>query len=83
MLPVHIDAYRSMQLGDDLGASRIERYLVALTKWDSGHYFFVGESVWHQWDAGDVVSWRAGEHHGSANCGRTDKVTMSVTGFAS
>jgi hypothetical protein len=80
VLPVHVDGYLSYDPSSE-GPNKIVRYLIALSDWDCGHYFVAGASVWHRWQIGDVVTWASGVLHGSANCGRIDKITMSVTGL--
>jgi hypothetical protein len=58
----------------------IGRYVVFLEDWVWGHYMLVGNSVVHQWRAGDVISWPFKMRHLSANAGLTPKLTLQVTG---
>lgn len=60
--------------------SRIRRYQVFLEDWSWGHYFLVGNSVIHQWRAGDAVYWPYKMRHLSANAGIKPKLTLQVTG---
>ncbi|MBV9863100.1 MAG: hypothetical protein JO267_13250 [Alphaproteobacteria bacterium] len=60
--------------------SSISRYLIFLEDWIWGHYVLVGNSVVHQWHAGDVISWPWRMRHLSANAGLTPKLTIQVTG---
>ncbi|NMY21354.1 hypothetical protein HBO24_14055 [Pseudomonas sp. WS 5410] len=81
MLPLHIDMYNAYRRNTNLEINQISRYLVALSNWDWGHYFNVGNSIWHQWQAGDIITWSPFMYHASANCGRKNKITMSITGI--
>lgn len=85
MLPVHIDNYkghtaRAGEQGYNINA--VQRFLIALSDWDFGHYFAFGRSVWTNWCAGDIVfSWQQDVPHCTANCGFTPRYTMCVTGY--
>lgn len=82
MLPWHCDLYLSYRDKSNLKLSEnITRYLVALSEWDWGHYFLCGNSVWHQWKAGDIITWDYLMYHCSSNSGRKPKITMSITGI--
>lgn len=58
----------------------VRRYLIFMEDWIWGHYFLVGNSVVHQWRAGDVITWPHRMRHVSANVGLTPKLTLQVTG---
>jgi hypothetical protein len=58
----------------------VRRYLIFLEDWVWGHYLLIGNSVVHQWHAGDVISWPYRMRHLSANAGLTPKLTLQVTG---
>lgn len=60
----------------------IRRYLVFLDDWIWGHYVLVGNSIVHQWRAGDVITWPYRMRHLTANAGLTPKLTLQVTGVA-
>ncbi|MBK8442838.1 MAG: hypothetical protein IPL35_05230 [Sphingobacteriales bacterium] len=82
MLPWHCDLYLSYRDKTNMKLSEnIVRYLVALSEWDWGHYFLCGNSVWHQWKAGDIITWDYLMYHCSSNSGRRPKITMSITGI--
>lgn len=82
LLPWHCDLYQSYRKRTKVPLSTsITRYLVALSDWDWGQYFLCGNSVWHQWKAGDIITWDYLMYHCSSNCGRKPKITLSVTGI--
>lgn len=58
----------------------IGRYLVFIEDWSWGHYLLVGNSVVHQWKAGDTITWPHKMRHLSANAGAKPKLTLQVTG---
>lgn len=58
----------------------VRRYLVFVEDWSWGHYLLVGNSVVHQWRAGDVITWPYRMRHLSANAGLTPKLTIQITG---
>jgi hypothetical protein len=59
------------------------RYLIALTDWNLGQFFHFGNGLWHQWEAGDCVSFEWGSvPHGTANTGWWDRAILQITGLA-
>lgn len=86
MFPLHIDVYQDLrseeqQQGPDMTFDPgIRRVFVALNDWQPGHYYQIGNSVWHNWQAGDAVTFRWGVPHSTANSGNTDRYTLILTG---
>jgi hypothetical protein len=81
MCPWHYDPctfyMRKFSIQDPM---QVRRYLVFLENWVWGHYMLIGNSVVHQWRAGDVVLLPYRMRHLSANAGLTPKLTLQVTG---
>lgn len=88
MFPLHIDVYqdlrtREQQQGPDMTFDPgIRRVFVALNDWQPGHYYQIGNNVWHNWQAGDVITFRWGVPHSTSNSGNTDRYTLVLTGRA-
>lgn len=86
MFPLHIDVYQDLrteeqQQGPDMTFDpEIRRVFIALNDWEPGHYYQIGNSVWHNWKAGDAVTFRWGVPHSTANSGNTDRYTLILTG---
>ncbi|MDX1952653.1 MAG: hypothetical protein SFY81_10745 [Verrucomicrobiota bacterium] len=84
MLPWHCDLFHTYRSTVSVKPDEtVVRYLVAMEAWDWGHYLAIGNSVWHQWECGEAISWPYLMYHGSANCGRSPKFTLSITGVES
>lgn len=79
--PWHFDIFtfyaRKHGLEDKSG---IGRYLVFIEDWSWGHYLLIGNSVVHQWKAGDTITWPHRMRHLSANAGARPKLTLQITG---
>lgn len=78
-LPDFVKNVPDEQIGQDLG---IRRIIVALEDWRWGQSMMFGTSVWHQWQAGDIVYWNYGMPHCAANAGYEPRVFVSITGLA-
>jgi hypothetical protein len=80
-IPWHFDTFafyvQKFRINDP---KSVRRQLIFLEDWSWGHYLLIGNSVVHQWRAGDVISWPYGMRHLSANAGLTPKLTVQVTG---
>ena len=57
------------------------RVLVALEDWQWGHFAQMGNYLWHQWRAGDIV-WFDWQNlpHCTANAGHLDRHFLKITG---
>ena len=81
VLPWHQDKfYMHRRLYPDVDLP-IWRFLVFMEPWQMGHVLQVGNSIVHGWQRGEVVVWKPGTWHVSANIGNTTKWTCNVTGF--
>jgi hypothetical protein len=57
------------------------RVVVALNDWQWGHFFQLGNRMWYQWDAGDVVHWDwKNLPHSTANAGHVPRYVGIITG---
>lgn len=57
------------------------RVVVALNDWQWGHFFQLGNTIWHQWDAGDLVYWDwKNLPHSTANAGHVVRYAGIITG---
>jgi hypothetical protein len=73
-----IDSYELEQDND------LVRVLVALEDWQWGHFAQMGNHLWHQWSAGDIV-WFDWQNlpHCTANAGHLDRHFLKITGRTS
>lgn len=80
--PFHFDNFHALRTdSDDVWADPgIRRIVIALEDWSWGHYYLFGNSVWHNWKAGEIVYFDWLEPHATANCGPTPRHTLFVTG---
>lgn len=85
-VPVHVDTFESYPGREKypyLDLSQVIRVAVALSDWDLGHIWQIGNTPWIQWKAGDVIySDMINLPHWTANCGGTPRYTMLVMGIA-
>lgn len=81
--PFHFDNFHALRANDEdpWVDPRIRRILIALEDWDWGHYFMFGNSVWHNWKAGEIIYFDWLVPHATANCGPSPRYTLFVTGF--
>jgi hypothetical protein len=82
VMPVHQDLYkRYIELFDLTGREHtINRALVLLEDWQSGHYLEVDGLPVINWQAGQVVQWVYDVPHMAANIGLADRYTLQITG---
>lgn len=82
VLPVHQDLYARYvnlyNLRDQENA--IQRAIVFLEDWKSGHYFEINGTSLTNWTAGDVVAWSYDCPHMAANIGLEPRYTLQITG---
>ena len=59
----------------------VMRIFIALTDWQMGQFYQFGNWNWHQWQAGDIMSfdWQ-NIPHCTANAGHCPRVTLQITG---
>lgn len=57
------------------------RVVIALNDWQWGHFFQLGNTMWHKWDAGDLVYWDwKNLPHSTANAGHVPRYAGIITG---
>lgn len=81
ILPWHYDRFFFLKKLFPNDTRPIIRFLLFLQDWEMGHVLQVGNSMLTHWTRGDVVVWRPGQYHVSANIGLTTKWTCNITGF--
>ena len=61
--------------------SKVMRIFIQLTDWQPGQFWEYGNYHWHQWRAGDIVTFDwANMPHSTANAGHHPRVTFQLTG---
>jgi hypothetical protein len=82
VMPVHTDRYkRYIELFDLQGQEqKIQRALIMLEDWSSGHYLEVLDQPIVKWQAGTVVQWIYDVPHMAANLGLEPRYTLQITG---
>lgn len=59
----------------------IRRFAIMLDDWQMGQVFQVGNASWHQWRAGDCITWDwANLPHATANIGWHPRPMLQITG---
>lgn len=82
VMPEHRDTYRRFcDLYRVTDPESVQRYVVFLEPWQSGHYFEISNSPILSWQIGDWISWNGSVPHLAANLGRTDRYTLQITGL--
>ena len=89
IFPYHIDELPGIKDNDpmswlDRDPQWAARFEIQVFDWQPGHVWAVGNTYWKQWKSGDIVwhNWRD-TPHGTCNFGRSDRVTLQVTGLCS
>ena len=83
-LPWHIDTLVGIRKEYNIPENvEVVRYTLMLEDWKWGHYFLVGNSIFHQWEQGDIIQFPPNMHHVTCNAGLGPKLTMTVTGTVS
>jgi len=78
-LPPSVTNIKPEQIGHDHGVRRV---LISLEDWNWGQILMFGSQSWSQWQAGDIVYWKYGVPHCSANMGYAPRISVSITGLA-
>lgn len=82
VIPEHSDTYqRFCEIHHIQDINLVQRYVVFLEDWASGHYFEIDRQPLTQWVAGSWVGWRGGIRHLAANMGSSDRYTLQLTGI--
>jgi hypothetical protein len=81
-IPLHKDTFHSFRdrFGD---RGRVVRFLIAISPWDWGHFIQLHDNVWSNWHTGEGIELPPNVYHVTTNSGISDKITLSITGFAS
>jgi hypothetical protein len=87
MFPYHVDEIPNIKDNQidhefDKHPEQVARLEIMVYDWQPGHVWAYGNTYWKQWKAGDIAwhNWRD-IPHGTANFGRSDRVTLQVTGL--
>tara|TARA_R110002051_G_scaffold49557_1_gene96685 strand:+ start:2115 stop:2768 length:654 start_codon:yes stop_codon:yes gene_type:complete len=88
-MPVHDDTYAYLQkyMKRDYpevkydAVENIRRYLVFLTDWEWGQCLGAGNTIEHQWTAGDVYAWKHKMLHWSSNSSMKPMAFFEITGL--
>lgn len=81
ILPVHSDTYKKyIEIFKVKNPKTINRALIFLEDWQSGHYLEVDNKPILEWKQGDYIVWNYNTPHMAANLGLTPRYTLQVTG---
>ena len=80
-LPLHVDKFnRYRDMSNLKDNSSVQRCIVFLENWKSGHYFEIGGVPLLNWYKGDYVFWDADVPHFAGNFGLEPRYTLQITG---
>lgn len=83
IFPYHFDDLTTHRKNSDINidAKKFARVEVMLLDWDYGHFWGIGNNIWKQWRAGEIMfhPWNS-IPHGTANAGRTPRINLQITG---
>ena len=80
ILPAHGDDYKLYREKFDCELDDINRIIIFLEDWKSGHYFEMEGEPKVNWKAGNYIIWKGGIEHMAANIGIEDRYTLQITG---
>jgi len=80
ILPNHKDTYTRYKELFNCSLNDIERAIVFLGDWQSGHYFEIENTPVIKWNIGDYIWWKSDAEHMAANIGTTKRYTLQLTG---
>ena len=83
ILPTHGDDYKLYREKFDCELDDINRIIIFLEDWKSGHYFEMDGEPKVNWKAGNYIVWKGGIEHMAANIGIEDRYTLQITGHKS
>lgn len=89
IIPAHIDELGSLKkrlsrknISINLTNQSAKRFAIMLDDWKLGHVFQLGNAVWHQWSAGDCITWDwENIPHCTCNSGYWDRPMLQITGL--
>lgn len=83
VMPLHSDTYqRFCEIYSIADYNEIQRVVVFVEPWQSGHYFEIDDAIITGWQAGTWVKWQGDTPHLAANLGSTMRYTLQLTGVA-
>ena len=80
ILPPHKDMYVQYSKMFNCTLDEIERVLLFMEDWKSGHYFEVDGNPIMEYKAGDYAYWKGKVEHSAANIGKDYRYTLQLTG---
>jgi len=80
ILPAHQDIYSKYIQLFNCTLGSIQRIIVFLEDWQSGHYFEIDGFPIVKWQKGDYVKWHSDTTHIAANLGTAPRYTLQITG---
>jgi hypothetical protein len=80
ILPTHKDTFKRYIELFGCSLESIDRIVIFLEDWSSGHYFEIDETPIVDWKRGDFVKWRSDTPHMAANLGLAYRYTLQITG---
>lgn len=89
MLAAHIDDLGSLKrsldkkgINIDINNETVKRFAIMLDDWKLGHFFQLGNATWHQWSAGDCITWEWEDiPHCTGNAGYWERPMLQITGL--
>ena len=81
ILPEHSDYYLNYKKKFGCKINQIQRVLVFLEDWKSGHYFEMDSVPIVNWRKGDCYVWSGKTKHMAANIGPEYRYTLQLTGW--
>jgi hypothetical protein len=86
IVPIHTDNFGTangkVKVKEEISSTAI-RVCLALSDWDYGQVWNFGKDIWHDWEVGDCVYWKASTPHGTANFGKSTRYNLQITGIPS
>ena len=80
ILPIHRYIYKQYTELFNITLQQVERVLLFMEDWRSGHYFEVDGNPIMDYKAGDYAWWRGDVEHMAANIGKGYRYTLQLTG---
>lgn len=83
VLPNHRDTYARFKTVHGVNdIEKIQRAVIYLEDWQSGHYAEIDGTPVVAWQQGDYIVWKGSTLHLAANNGKTHRYTLQITGTA-
>jgi hypothetical protein len=81
ILPLHSDHYSVYKTKFNCKLDQINRILIFLEDWKSGHYFEIENTPIMNYKAGTFIQWKGDAKHMAANIGEEPRYTLQLTGW--